>query len=77
MKTMGCRFFVGFTQFVSTSSTAASSRPRTFSSPVPCASWKVFSRLPDGDWTVMLVSTYSTTVMQAAPISPVEAGRRP
>ena len=46
---MGCRFFVGFTQFVSTSSTAASSSPRTFSSPVPCASWKVFSRLPDGD----------------------------
>ena len=79
MNTMGWRFFVGFTQLVSASSTAARIRPGQLMRPArpPSPSWNWLNSPVSGDVTTMLVSTSNTTDTQAAPIRPVEAGRRP
>ena len=79
MNTMGWSFLVGFTQLVSTSRIAARSTPDQLNRPArpPAPSWN-WLRIPvSGAVTTMLVSTSNTTDAQAAPIRPVEAGRRP
>ena len=76
MNTMGCQSFTGLTQLVSTSSTAARSSHRRFRI-LPPAVWKLFNRAPSPEVTRMQVSTSKMTDTQAAPIKPVEAGRRP
>ena len=71
---MGCHFFVSFTQLVSTSSTAASARPIQLTVP------SQENRIKRESGTAVLVtrrSTCKTTPAQAAPIRPLEAGRRP
>ena len=77
INTIGCSFFVGFTQLVKTSRTAASTMPGQLNNALPSAIEKTFQKLPSGFWMEMCRSTSSTTVTQAAPIRPVDAGLRP
>ena len=68
--------YVGFTQLVSTSSTAAKANPRKLNR-LPPVSWRPFRREPSTESIRTQVSTSKMTDTQAAPMRPVEAGRRP
>ena len=77
INTIGWRFFVAFTRLVNNTNPTARSNPFQLSSASPAGIIKRFRITPFSEILFTLVNTSRMTATHAAPINPVEAGRKP